>query len=63
MVEVDLWECLAYPLAFFADGAIGRGLGFGTGKPIEDGQPRQREQVIGQVEQFEPQTRQHGGAL
>jgi hypothetical protein len=62
MVEIDVWERFAYPLAFFPDGPVGRGFGKWR-QPIEDGQPCQREQVIGPVENFEAETTEHGSTI
>ena len=62
MVEIDLRERFSQPLAFLPDGPVGRGFGH-RGKPIEDRQPCEREQVIGPVEQFGAETAEHGAAF
>ncbi len=62
MVEIDFGKRLAYPLALFPDGAIGRSLGEWR-QPIEHSETRQREQIIGPVEQFGAETAEHGAAF
>ena len=52
-------ERLAYPLAFLPNGAISRGLGWRPSEPIGDGQPRQRQQVVDPVQNFEAETTEH----
>ena len=59
MVEIDFRERLAYPLAFFSDRPVNRRFCVRR-HPIEEGQPRQRQHVVGPVEQFGAETTDHG---